>query len=112
MWDRLLAPPISVLPEVCRRRLAQRVSTIDAMRQLLSATMQAVMTSMFSVFLLLQMFYYSWELALLGMALVMLSMLATMPPATSLSRHRDVMRSKAGSSALVQRADRRLRSSA
>ncbi len=57
MWDRLLALPISFFRRFAAGDLAQRVNTIDAIRSVLSgATMQAVMTSMFSVFLLLQLF--------------------------------------------------------
>jgi ATP-binding cassette subfamily C protein len=103
MWDRLLALPISFFRRFAAGDLAQRVSTIDSMRQLLSgASMQAVMTSMFSVFLLIQMFFYSWQLALLGTGLVMVSMGATMLAGyLKLSRHREVMKIEGRISALV-----------
>ncbi len=103
MWDRLLALPISFFRRFAAGDLAQRVNTIDAIRSVMSgATMQAVMTSMFSVFLLLQLFYYSWQLALLGMALVAISMAATMLAGyMKLIRYRDVMQIEGKISALV-----------
>ena len=103
MWDRLLGLPISFFRRFAAGDLAQRVSTIDAMRQLLSgATVQAVMTSMFSVFLLVQLFFYSWQLAFLGTALVMLAMGATMLAGyLKLTRQRDVMKIEGRISALV-----------
>ena len=103
MWDRLLALPISFFRRFAAGDLAQRVSTIDAMRQLLSgATLQAVMTSMFSVFLLVQLFFYSWQLALIGTGLVAIAMGATMLAGyLKLSRQRDVMKIEGKLSALV-----------
>jgi NHLM bacteriocin system ABC transporter ATP-binding protein len=103
MWDRLLALPIKFFRRFAAGDLAQRVSTIDAMRQLLSgATLQAVMTSLFSIFLLVQLFLYSWQLALLGIALVAVSMAATMIVGyLKLTRQRDVMKVEGRISALV-----------
>jgi ATP-binding cassette subfamily C protein len=103
MWDRLLALPISFFRRFAAGDLAQRVGTIDAMRQLLSgATVQAVMTSLFSVFLLVQLFFYSWQLAILGTALVLIAMAATMLAGyLKLSRQRDVMKIEGRISALV-----------
>jgi ATP-binding cassette subfamily C protein len=103
MWDRLLALPISFFRRFAAGDLAQRVNTIDGIRAVLSgATMQAVMTSMFSLFLLLQLFYYSWQLALLGTGLVLLSMAATMLAGyMKLIRYRDVMQIEGRISALV-----------
>jgi NHLM bacteriocin system ABC transporter ATP-binding protein len=103
MWDRLLALPIAFFRRFAAGDLAQRVGTIDAIRQVMSgATIQAVMTSLFSMFLLAQMFYYSWQLALLGTGLVLLSMSATMLAGyLKLMRHRDVMKIEGKISALV-----------
>ena len=103
MWDRLLSLPISFFRRFAAGDLAQRVGTIDAIRQVMSgATIQAVMTSMFSIFLLLQMFYYSWQLALLGTGLVLVSMSATMLAGyLKLMKHRDVMKIEGKISALV-----------
>jgi NHLM bacteriocin system ABC transporter ATP-binding protein len=93
MWDRLLGLPIAFFRRFSAGDLAQRVNSVDAIRQVLSgATLSTVMTSAFSVFLLAQMFYYSWQLALLGTALVAIAMAVMMFAAyAKLRRHRDVM---------------------
>src|SRR5690606_29485690 len=79
MWDRVLSLPITFFRRFAAGDLAQRVNAIEAIRAVLSgATLSALMTSLFSIFLLLQMFFYSWPLALLGFALVLVAMAVTM----------------------------------
>jgi ATP-binding cassette subfamily C protein len=103
MWDRLLALPIAFFRRFAAGDLAQRVATIDAIRAVLSgATISAVMTSVFSIFLLVQLFYYSGQLALVGAGLVLIAMAATMLAGyLKLAKHRDVMRIEGRISALV-----------
>ena len=67
MWDRLLGLPVAFFRQFAAGDLAQRVGCIDAIRQLLSgATISSIMTGIFSMFLFAQLFYYSWQLALVG----------------------------------------------
>src|SRR5262249_26183971 len=78
MWDRLLGLPIPFFRRFTAGDLTQRVGCVDAMRRVLSgATMLTLTSSVFSIFLLGQLFYYSWRLALVATGLVILAMLLT-----------------------------------
>lgn len=75
IWDHLLGLPVAFFRQFSAGDLAQRAACIDNMRRLLSgATISSIMTSVFSVFLLAQLFYYSWQLALWATGLVALAL--------------------------------------
>lgn len=79
MWDRLLSLPMSFFRRFTAGDLAQRANAIDAIRQAISgAAVETAMTSLFSLFLLVQLFYYSWPLAILGTGLVLLAVAGTL----------------------------------
>ena len=78
MWDRLIALPVSFFRRYSSGDLAQRVGGVDRIRQTLSGvTTTALMLSVFSVLYLVQMFYYSWQLALLALGLVVVILIVT-----------------------------------
>ncbi|MGE0043717.1 MAG: NHLP bacteriocin export ABC transporter permease/ATPase subunit [Vicinamibacterales bacterium] len=103
MWDRLLGLPVAFFRRFAAGDLSQRVMAVDTIRSVLSgAATSAVMTGLFSVFLGAQMFYYSWQLGLLGLGLVLVAMAATtLAGYLKLSRQRDVMEIEGRLSALV-----------
>jgi NHLM bacteriocin system ABC transporter ATP-binding protein len=71
MWDRLLRLPASFFRQYTAGDLAQRVAYVDSIRQILTgATVDSLMTGVFSVFLFALLFYYSWTLALVATLLV------------------------------------------
>ena len=71
VWDRLLALPVPFFREYSSGDLADRANGINAIRELLSGTiMQSVMTVLFSLFSLLLLFWYSWKLAFIALAIV------------------------------------------
>jgi NHLM bacteriocin system ABC transporter ATP-binding protein len=78
MWDRLLGLPVAFFRRFSSGDLAQRMGAADQMRRVLSgATVGALMSGIFSLFLFGQLFYYSMSLALLSTAVVLVSVLAT-----------------------------------
>lgn len=78
MWDRLIALQVSFFRRYSSGDLAQRVGGVDRIRQTLSgATTTSLMLSVFSVLYLVQMFYYSWQLALLALGLVVVILIVT-----------------------------------
>lgn len=79
MWDRLLGLPVAFFRDFAAGDLAQRVGAVDAMRRLISgATASSIMTSVFSTFLFAQLFYYSWQLALVATAVIAVAMAVSM----------------------------------
>ncbi len=78
LWDRLMALPASFFRGYSTGDLALRALGINAIRRLISGTVATtVMGSLFSVVNLILMFYYSWKLSLLGVALMLLAMAYT-----------------------------------
>jgi NHLM bacteriocin system ABC transporter ATP-binding protein len=76
MWDHLLGLPVAFFRRYSAGDLAQRMGCIDGMRQVLSgATTTSIMTSIFSMCLLVQMLWYSPPLALVAITLVAVAML-------------------------------------
>jgi NHLM bacteriocin system ABC transporter ATP-binding protein len=70
LWDRLLALPVDFFRGYAAGDLANRVNGVNTIRQLLtSATLNAFLTGVFSIFSLGMIFYYSWKLALLSVLL-------------------------------------------
>ncbi len=76
VWDRLLNLPVSFFREYTIGDLQSRVSSVSAIRRQLSGrNLINLVGSVFTLFYLAQLFYYSYELALLavGVAIVTLS---------------------------------------
>jgi len=78
MWDRLLNLPVSFFRRYTAGDLAERVAYVDAIRRILTgATVDSLMTGIFSSFLFLLLFYYSWKLALVATGLVLVALAVT-----------------------------------
>jgi ATP-binding cassette subfamily C protein len=72
VWDRLLALPVPFFRDYTAGDLADRANGISLIRELLSGTAtQAVLNVVFSLFSLILLFWYSWELALVAQAVVL-----------------------------------------
>ena len=77
LWDRLLALPAAFFRSYTAGDLAMRVNSVDAIRQVLSGvTLQTLMTSVFSLAMVAQMFYYSTTLALWGLGVIVIAIAA------------------------------------
>jgi NHLM bacteriocin system ABC transporter ATP-binding protein len=71
VWDRLLALPASFFRGYTVGDLADRSMGIDAIRNLLMGNvLTSILAAVFSLFSFALLFYYSWRLALLATALV------------------------------------------
>jgi NHLM bacteriocin system ABC transporter ATP-binding protein len=78
MWDRLLNLPVSFFRRFTAGDLFERVSYVDEIRRILTgATVDSLMTGIFSGFLFLLLFYYSGKLALVATGLVLVALTAT-----------------------------------
>lgn len=78
LWDRILKLPVPFFRDYTAGDLAQRSMSISALRQMMSEyVINTVLVCIFSSFNLLFLFYYSWELALVGLALVGFAFLVT-----------------------------------
>lgn len=79
VWDRLLALPVPFFRDYSSGDLADRANGINAIREVLSGTiMQSAMTVLFSLFSLLLLFWYSWKLAFIAVAIVALMLGASL----------------------------------
>lgn len=79
VWDRILGLPVPFFRDYSAGDLASRAMGINTIRQILSGTTTATLiASIFSLFNLAMMFYYSWELALAGCLLVLLGAAITL----------------------------------
>lgn len=79
VWDRLLGLPVPFFKDYTSGELAMRAMGISQIRQTLSGvTITTIISSIFSGFQFLLLFYYSWKLALVATAVVMLAMLLTL----------------------------------
>ena len=75
IWDRLLNLPVPFFRQFTSGDLAERAMAIDGIRQQLSGSVaKSIISSIFTVFNLFQLFYYSWKLALLGMGLTFIAL--------------------------------------
>ena len=103
IWDRLLGLPVAFFRQFSAGDLAQRAGCIDAIRKLLSgATISSIVTGVFSIFLLAQLFYYSvplalWATGLVGVALAFTSVVGYL----RLRLHRPAMQIEGRISGLV-----------
>ncbi len=71
VWDRLLSLPVSFFRRYTVGDLASRAMGIDSIRDMLTGNvLTSLLAAVFSVFSFALLFYYSWRLALLGTALV------------------------------------------
>ena len=78
LWDRLLNLPVPFFRNYTTGELASRATGLDMIRQILSTNMvSAVLGSMFSLFNFGLLYYYDWQLALLGTILVLLAVVVT-----------------------------------
>lgn len=87
VWDRVINLPVPFFRKYSAGDLASRANGISRIRQELSSkTVSTIISSVFSVFNLLLLFYYSWKLALFGLAIVAILIVFTV--LTSLKRVR------------------------
>ncbi|MDG1902338.1 MAG: NHLP bacteriocin export ABC transporter permease/ATPase subunit [Bacteroidales bacterium] len=78
IWDRILSLKVSFFKKYDAGNLAERSMGIDKIRKLLSGTiLDALISFIFSFFFLALLFYYSFYLALVGLALGMLIVVFT-----------------------------------
>jgi len=76
VWDRLLALPVPFFRKFTSGDLARRSLGISQIREALTGSvLSSVLTGIFSVISCALMFYYSWRLALISVALVLSSSL-------------------------------------
>ena len=79
VWDRLLGLPVPFFKQYTSGELAMRAMGISQIRQTLSGvTITTLITSIFSIFQFVLLFYYSWRLALIATGLVFFAMLLTL----------------------------------
>lgn len=79
VWDRLLGLPVDFFRRYSVGDLANRSMGIDAIRELLTGNViTSILAAIFSVFSFALLFYYSWRLALLATALVIVLMAVTL----------------------------------
>jgi ATP-binding cassette subfamily C protein len=78
IWDRLLSLPVPFFREYSAGDLAKRAMGINQMRQILSGvTVSSILGCLFSSFNLALLFYYDWQLALIGVGLSFIGIAAT-----------------------------------
>ena len=91
VWSRLITLPASFFRDFTAGDLADRANGISQIRQLLTgATVGAVLGGMFSVFSFGLLFYYSWSLALVAGAVLLVLMGATWAFSRGQMRHHRV----------------------
>ncbi|MBC6430131.1 NHLP bacteriocin export ABC transporter permease/ATPase subunit [Nostoc sp. HG1] len=78
VWDRLLNLPVSFFRQYTTGDLQSRVTSISTIRRLLSGTtLINLITGLFSLLNLGLLFYYSWKLALLAVAVAIVVIAVT-----------------------------------
>ena len=91
VWSRLIALPAPFFRDFTAGDLADRANGISQIRQLLtSATVGAVLGGVFSLFSFALLFYYSWSLALVAGAMLLVLIGATWVFSTGQVRHHRV----------------------
>ncbi len=74
VWDRILALPVPFFRRFTSGDLAMRSLGINSIRAILSgATIDSILTTLFSTLNLGLLFYYSWEMALVALALTVIA---------------------------------------
>jgi NHLM bacteriocin system ABC transporter ATP-binding protein len=78
VWDRLLNLPVSFFRQYTTGDLQSRVSSVSAIRRQLSGrNLINLVSSVFTLFYLAQLFYYSYELALLAVGVAIVTLVVT-----------------------------------
>jgi NHLM bacteriocin system ABC transporter ATP-binding protein len=78
VWDRLLNLPVSFFREYTTGDLQSRVSSVSAIRRQLSGrNLLNLVSSFFTLFYLAQLFYYSYELALVAVGVAIVTIVVT-----------------------------------
>ena len=78
IWSRLIALPCPFFRDFSAGDLADRASSIGAVREMLAgAAVQVAVGGLFSIFSLLLLFFYSWRLALIASAMLFAMSIAT-----------------------------------
>ncbi len=78
VWDRVINLPASFFRDYSPGDLVLRANAISQIRQTLSGTtVSSILSALFSSFNLVLLFYYSWKLALVAVALVLFAMFVT-----------------------------------
>jgi NHLM bacteriocin system ABC transporter ATP-binding protein len=78
VWDRLLNLPVSFFRQYTTGDLQSRVSSVSAIRRQLSGrNLINLVSSFFTLFYLAQLFYYSYELALVAVGVVLVTIVVT-----------------------------------
>ncbi len=91
VWNRLIALPAPFFRDFTAGDLADRANGISQIRQLLTgATVGAVLGGVFSVFSFALLFYYSWSLALVAGAMLLVLIGATWAFSIGQVRHHRV----------------------
>ena len=71
LWDRVLTLPAAFFRRYNAGDLATRIGAVDKVRQAITGQpINAMLVGLFSAVYLLQLFYYSWRLALIALAVV------------------------------------------
>jgi ATP-binding cassette subfamily C protein len=97
VWDRLLSLPVSFFRRYTVGDLANRSMGIDAIRDMLTGNvLTSMLAAVFSLFSFGLLFYYSWRLALLGTALVLILAGVTFLLTWLQLRHQRVLLEKQG----------------
>ena len=102
-WDRLLNLPVSFFRRFSSGELAQRGLGISAIHDLLTNTaLNAILSGVFSLFSFFLLFYYSWRMALVGAALVAISVGVTLAcTLMQLQRQRELVKAQARIASLL-----------
>ena len=88
VWDRLLNLPTGFFKQYSAGDLATRAMGISAIRQALSgSTLSTILSSVFSVFSLALMLYYSVTLSMVAIGLVVLAIVITVSSSLASLRH-------------------------
>ncbi len=88
LWDRLLSLPVPFFRDYSAGDLANRAMGINQIRQILSGVaINSILSALFSSFSLALLFYYDWQLALVGIGLSLISIFATCLTGFLMVRH-------------------------
>lgn len=103
VWDRLLSLPVRFFRDYSSGDLATRGLGIDQMRQMLTGpALTSILSGIFSIFSFCLLFYYSWKLALLATALILVAFsAATFCGCLQVLRQREISRIRGRISGLV-----------
>jgi len=74
LWNRIFKLPVNFFRRIPRGDLIQRTLIFETIRRILGQnTLIAILDSLFGVFYLFLMFFYSWKLALMSLAIIIIS---------------------------------------